>query len=182
MHPKYYLLKPANLCLLASVLLATHGCKVVNYSFTGTTIDPAVYKTISVNTFYNNAGNGPANLAQTFSERMRDYYQNNSALRIVGNGTGDLHFEGAIVGYDLSPVAPTGDQGTQVQASLSRLTIRVQVKFVNTQDEEQSFDTQFSAYEDFPQSQTLTQVESGLIPVITERIILDVFNRSVANW
>lgn len=182
MQPKYYLLKLRNLCLFAAVLLTAGGCRVVRYSFTGTSIDPDVYKTISVNMFFNNAGNGPANLAQRFSEQMRDYYQNNSSLRIVGNGTGDLHFEGAIVGYELSPVAPTGDQGTQVQASLSRLTIRVQVKFVNTKDEEQNFDQPFSAYEDFPQAQTLSQVEASLIPVITERIILDVFNRSVANW
>ncbi len=179
MFSRYYLLKALNLCLFLSLLLHSTGCSV--YSFTGTSMDFSKIKTISVNNFYNNAGTGPANLAQTFTERMRDYYQSNTPLKIV-TGNSDLHIEGAIIGYDVTPVAPTGNQGTQVQASLNRLTMRVQVKYVNTQNEEENFDQAFVAYEDFPQNRTLSQVERELITVISDRIVFDVFNRSVANW
>ncbi|MDJ1472953.1 LptE family protein [Cytophagaceae bacterium DM2B3-1] len=165
--------------LTTLILVPLNGCKI--YSFSGTTMDFTKVKTISINVFYNNAGNGPANMAQTFTERMRDYYQNNTPLKIVTT-TSDLHIEGSIVGYEVTPVAPTGNQGTQVQASLQRLTMRVQVKYVNNQDEEQNFDQQFSAYEDFAQGTSLSQVESSLITTISDRIVYDVFNKSVANW
>ena len=171
--------RPVHVILLVFFAVASHGCRI--YSFTGSSIDFSEYKTLSVANFYNNAGTGPANLSQTFTEQMRDYFQNNTPLKIVGSN-GNLHLEGAIVGYDVSPVAPTGNQGTQVQASLNRLTIRVQVKYVDSKDETKNFDQPFVAYEDFPQNRTLSQVERDLIPVISERIIFDVFNRSVANW
>jgi len=174
-----YPFRSLNVSLLVLAALLLNGCKT--YSFTGTSIDFSKIKTLSINNFYNNAGTGPANLAQTFTERMRDYFQSNTPLNIV-NSNSDLHIEGAITGYDVTPVAPTGNEGTQVQASLNRLTIRVQVKYINNQNEEENFDQPFTAYEDFPQNRTLSQVENELITVISDRIVYDVFNRSVANW
>ncbi len=179
MLPKPYRFQLLTVALFFSIFALFSGCKI--YSLTGTTLDFSKIKTISINNFYNNAGTGPANLAQTFTERMRDYFQNNTPLKIV-TGNSDLHIEGSIVGYDVTPVAPTGNQGTQVQASLNRLTIRVQVKYINNTNEDENFDQTFTAYEDFAQSRTLSQVESSLIPTISDRIVYDVFNRSVANW
>ncbi len=181
MPSKHSILKATNLSLVAVLLLLLGSCKSVNYSFTGTSLDFTKIRTISINNFYNNAGTGPANLAQTFTERMRDYYQSNTPLKIVTTNS-DLHLEGSITGYDVTPVAPTGNTGTQVQASLNRLTIRVQVKYINNQNEEENFDQSFTAYEDFPQSSTLSQVERELIITISDRIVFDIFNKSVANW
>jgi hypothetical protein len=161
-----------NLFLL--VLLLPTGCGV--YSFTGISLSPEI-KSIAISNFYNNAGNGPANLSQTLTEELRDYYQSNSPLSIT-SPDGDLVVSGTIMGYDVTPVAPSGD----AQASLNRLTIRVQVKFVNNLDETKNFESQFSHYADFPQEQTLSQVEAGLIDVIFERIVYDVFNKTVADW
>ncbi len=162
-----------NIFVLLLLFLPT-SCGV--YSFTGINLDPRI-KTVAITNFYNNSGGGPANLSQTFTERMKDYYQNNSPLKIA-NQDGDLLLEGSIVGYDLIPVAPTADQ----QASLNRLTIRVQVKFTNTVDETKNFDSQFSFYSDFPQTETLSSAEGRLIDIIFEQIIYDVFNKSVADW
>jgi hypothetical protein len=58
----------------------------------------------------------------------------------------------------------------------------VQVKFVNNFDETKNFESQFAAYEDFAQNRTLSQVETELITVIFDRIIYDVFNKTVADW
>jgi hypothetical protein len=160
--------------ILLLVLLLPTGCGV--YSFTGINLSPDI-KSIAINNFYNNAGNGPANLSQTFTEELRDYYQGNSPLSIT-SPDGDLVVSGTIIGYDVTPVAPSGD----ALASLNRLTIRVQVKFVNNADETKNFDSQFSHYADFPQEQTLSQVEAGLIDVIFERLVYDIFNKTVADW
>jgi hypothetical protein len=156
------------------VLLLPTGCGV--YSFTGINLDPNI-KSIAISNFYNNAGNGPANLSQTFTEELRDYYQGNSPLSVT-SPDGDLVVSGTIIGYDVTPVAPSGD----AQASLNRLTIRVQVKFVNNADESKNFDSQFSHYADFQQEQTLSQVEAQLVDVIFERLVYDIFNKTVADW
>jgi hypothetical protein len=160
--------------IISLVLLLPTGCGV--YSFTGINLDPNV-KSIAIANFYNNAGNGPANLSQTFTEELRDYYQGNSPLSIT-SPDGDLLVSGTIVGYDVTPVAPSGD----ALASLNRLTIRVQVKFVNNADDSKNFESQFSHYADFPQEQTLSQVEGQLIDVIFERLVYDIFNKTVADW
>lgn len=167
-----------NILFLFFIFIGSAGCKVVNYSFTGTTIRPDI-KTISVANFINNSGGGPANISQNFTERLKEYYQQNSTLKIAPpNGSADLQLDGAITGYELTPIAPTQGQF----ASLNRLTVRVQVKFVNTKDETESFDAPFSFYADFPQERTLTAVENELLTVIFDQIVLDIFNKSVANW
>ncbi len=167
---------------LVLLVFLFNGCGI--YSFTGTTLAPDI-RTISVANFYNNSGGGPANLSQTLTESIKEYYIRNSTLKIAPAGAdADLYLEGTITGYDVTPIAPTSPSSdTQTPlASLNRLTVRVQVKFVHSKDDTQSFDSAFSAYEDFPQDRTLTQVENEKIPIIFERIVFDVFNKSVANW
>ena len=150
------------------------GCGV--YSFTGTSISPDV-KTISIQNFVNVSGGGPANLQQTFSEKTRDYFQRNTRLAIVQQG-GDLQIDGSIVGYDLSPLPPSSND----QASQTRLTMRVKVAYTNTRDEQQNFDETFSFYADYPSNASLTVVEGDLLNTISDQIILQIFNKSVANW
>ena len=161
-------------------LLALSACKI--YSFSGASIGPGI-KNISIANFNNEAAGGPVNMSQTLTEKLKEYFQSNSALKIVNND-GQLTLEGTIVGYQLSPVAVTAqpDPSRPDQAALNRLTIRVKARFVNTQDEEQNYDQEFQFYQDFPQNQSLTDVEGRLVPVILDQIVLDIFNRSVANW
>ena len=159
----------------AAVVLT--GC-AMSYSFTGA--DTGNARTIQIRTLLDNVGTGPSNLAINFSESLREFYQRNTSLGLLLDEPGDLQLEGEIIGYELTPVAPQG--GNDESAALNRLTMRVTVNYVNTLDEEKSFESQFSAYEDFPQSQDLAAVEQGLIEVLSERIILDIFNKSVANW
>ncbi|MEQ8360368.1 MAG: LptE family protein [Cytophagales bacterium] len=157
------------------LLLTVNGCGV--YSFTGTNISPDV-KTISVATFYNESGNGPASISQTFSEGLRDFYQSNTNLELV-NSNGDLQIEGRISYYAVDNVAPTGDE----LAALNRLRIKVRINYINTKDETQSFENkQFTFFEDFDQQTTLQSVEDELIENISEQIFLDIFTETVASW
>jgi hypothetical protein len=86
--------------------------------------------------------------------------------------------EGNITGYELLAVAPTA----QDQAGVNRLQITVTVRFYNNKDETKNFEQPFSFYQDFPQNQTLSQNESRIVPIILDQIVLDVFNKTAADW
>jgi hypothetical protein len=166
--------------LVFALILLTPLSSCGVYSLNGANIGNA--KNIFVANFINEVGAGPANMSQTLTEKLKEYYQQNSALKI-SNTEGDMLLQGSIVGYNLTPVAVQAQQPNQIdQAALNRLTVRVKAKFVNTLDEEQNFDTEFSFYQDFPQNQTLTDVEGQLVPRILDQIVMDIFQRSVANW
>jgi len=167
-----------SLPLLALCFLVS-GCKI--YSFTGTNIDPAV-KTISIQTFQNNANNGPSFLAQRFTEEMKDYFQRNTTLKLVPRD-GDLQFEGQIIAYDFAPAAIQRENGLD-QAGVNRLTIQVRIRFTNTKDEKQDFEQVFQSNGDFPASQDVASINNDPTSLkrITTNIITDAFNKSVANW
>ena len=164
--------------LLLFLLAFISGCGV--YSFTGTSISA---ETMSVLNFYNEADQGPPNMSQTFSDKMRDYFQSNTNLTLI-QAEGELQFEGTVVGYRLSPVAPTssGDPDVGDVAALTRLTITVKVVYINILDDEFDFDRTFSFYADYKNDLALTTVEDQLLEEIFDQIILDIFNASVANW
>lgn len=159
--------------------LVLSACGV--YSFTGASISPDT-KTISVLNFVDRSAASPPFLAQSFSEKTREYYQRNTNLTVVPR-EGDLNIEGTITQYALSPIAPTSTgAGGLERASQTRLTIAVKVKFTNAKNKEQNFDQPFSFYADYDQSKSLATVERELIDIISDQIILDIFNKSVANW
>lgn len=154
--------------------LVLFGCGA--YSFTGTSLSPDI-KTISVDLFADKTGTGPPDLSQTFSEKTREYYQNNTKLSLVPYD-GDLQLSGAIIRYDVTPIAATANE----VASKSRLTITVAVEYANMVEDDKDFKKDFSFYAEFDQSENLANVEQGLIDQITDQIILEIFNATVADW
>ena len=83
------------------------------------------------------------------------------------------------------PVAPLPREMTSKAdvAGSTRLTIRVQVDFTNTLNEEEDFSRSFSFYDDFDsRTSNLTAEEDQLIDTIFDQIIFDIFNATVANW
>ncbi|MDP2424436.1 MAG: LptE family protein [Bacteroidales bacterium] len=163
------------LYLLAAISMAwMAGCGV--YSFTGASVPPEA-KTISIQTFRNNAPLIQPSLSQTFSDALRDKFMSQTSLSMVQRA-GDLAIEGAITDYSTQPIAITGDQ----TAALNRLTITVKVKFTNRFDEKQGFEENFSRFEDYASNLALSAVEEGLIAQITEALVQDIFNRAVVNW
>jgi len=169
-------------CLIA-VLFAGQSCGV--YSLSGISIDYSKVQTISIETFYDETAGAPPNIAQRFSEELRDYYQQNTQLTLQ-DADGHLQLSGSIVDYRFSPIAPTAsnDPNQPDVAQGERLTITVSVTYINTVDSEQSFENKrFSFYRDYnPSTQQLSQVENTLIDEIFEQVIQDIFNATVANW
>ena len=151
------------------------------YSMTGST---TTAETITVTEFYNNADLGPANMGQVLTNDIKNYFIQNSSLRVVPE-EGELQLEGEITDFRLTPIAPTstGDPNEITSASSTRLTITVRATYINTLDEKMSFkDKSFSFYKDFPNELNLSDVEEQYTRQIFERIINDIFNASVANW
>lgn len=159
---------------LLGILFLFSGCKV--YNFTGSSISPDI-KTIAISNFTNDAGQGPPRMAQNFTEKLKDYYASNTNLRIVKSNA-DLYLEGAIVSYLLSPLAPTGAE----TASQNRLTINVKYKYENTKDTTQTVSQTASQYADFPQNVSFSSVENDKIEEIFEKLLLDIFQKTTANW
>lgn len=163
-------------CLYIVVLLALvcQGCGF--YSFSGASI-PAEAKTVSVQYFQNIAPLINPTLSTQFTMALRDAVINQTSLDIV-ESDGDLAFEGEITDYRTSPVAITAGQ----TAALNRLTITVNVRFVNVYDETKNFETKFSNYVDYPSDQELNSVQESLTSTIIEALVEDVFNKALVNW
>jgi Lipopolysaccharide-assembly len=141
-------------------------------------------ETIQIEPFFNNTDLGPANLGPNFTNRLKDYYQRNSSLRVVQE-SGQLQIEGTITDYRLSPVAPVSSGNTNLPdaAAFTRLTITVKANYVDNDKPENSFkDKTFSFYADFPNSQDLVAVQESLERKIFEQIMLDIFNATIATW
>lgn len=166
--------------LILLTLLATGLLTACSFSFTGAALAPDV-KTFSVETFPNYADTGPAGLSQTFTEDFRDYFQRNSSLKLDPSGNGDLQFSGSITGYTVTPTNAISQNG-QETAGANRLTITVQVRYVNTKDPKQNFEQSFSQYRDFEASRSAGSLDDAFISQLTDRLLLDIFTRSLANW
>ncbi|MCB0410299.1 MAG: LptE family protein [Flavobacteriales bacterium] len=157
------------------VLISFSGCKV-NYSFTGASI-PEDVKTVSVKTFQNYAPLANPNYAQNFTEALKDIFLAQTSLALVA-ANGDLQFEGEITDYKITSVAIQGNE----TAALNRLSITVKVRFTNTKDKLQDFESSFTRFSDYSSSQSLTSVEEDLLKDINSQLTQDIFNRSVSNW
>jgi len=164
-----------SLLLIFSASLAFHGCKV-SYSFSGVNISPEV-QTYSVQYFQNRAPIVQAQLSQLFTDALIDRIEANTGLTMT-TGTGDVSFSGEIRNYQTRPTAITG----QETAARNRLTISVRVKYVNNENPELDYDSEFSRYEDYDASLNLSDVEDELIEIIVGYLIDDIFNQAFVNW
>ncbi|HYW97276.1 MAG TPA: LptE family protein [Bacteroidales bacterium] len=160
---------------LLSSLLFIESCKV-SYSLSGVNLPPEI-KTYSVAYFPNRAPVVQATLSQKFTDALKDKITGQTNLDLV-NGVGDVDFSGEIKNYRTSPTAITGDE----VAALNRLTITVRVKFTNNINPDDSFDTSFSRYEDYPSDTNLADVEDDLIDQIVDQLVEDIFNKAFVNW
>lgn len=159
-------------------LIFLMGCGI--YSFTGKG-DIGDAETIQIDFFPNQAPLIEPSLSQRFTQDLQDLFTRQTNLTLVRVG-GDLHFEGEIVDYRITPMSATSNQGVQ-SAAQNRLTVVVNVRYSNKKKEEDDFERQFSFYSDYGAAQQLTGavLEAALDEIFT-RIQQDIFNASVAKW
>ena len=155
------------------------GCG--NYSFTGASI-PEGTESFQVNFFENEAGNSMGSifepgLDRDFTIALQNILQNQTNLQLLSSDA-DLIYEGEIKEYRVSPMTSTSN----LQASQNRLSVGVNVRFINLKKEEDNFERKFSFYFDYPAETQLLNVKSEAHDIIFERITQDIFNASLAKW
>ena len=160
--------------LILFICLTTLGCKV-NYSFTGITETP---DTFQVNFFPNNADLIEPGLDQLFKNRLENLIVNQTSAQLTTSG-GEVIYEGEIIEYRIAPMTATA----QNTAAQNRLTISVNVRYINTKDEEKDFETRFSFFYDYPANdQLIGSLKDTAHEEIFDRITQDILNASLADW
>ena len=159
-------------------LFMLSGCSV--YNFTGA--KPVDAQTFQVNFFHNNADLIEPGIDRTFTLTLQDLIMNQTNLNLVPNG-GELVYEGEITDYRTTPMSATAATNGELGAAQNRLSIRVNVRFINKKKEADDFEKSFEFYYDFSGQQLPSgTVLNDAIKTIFERITQDIFNESLAKW
>jgi hypothetical protein len=168
-------MKVAKYISLIGLIFTILGCGA--YSFTGASISSNT-KTFQVNYFQNSAILVEPGLDRDFTNALTDLLLNQTNLDLV-KSNGDLVYEGEITEYRISPTTATA----QNTAAQNRLTISVNVRFYDKNDEESDFERKFSFFFDYEgSSQLVGSQKDTAVEEIFERITQDIFNASLAKW
>lgn len=167
------------ICLILLIQLNFIGCGI--YSFTGTSI-PAGANTFQVNYFQNEAGSRPGSIVEPgldrdFTLALQDIILGQTNLSLVKAG-GDLLYEGEITQYSITPMTSTAN----LTAAQNRLTMSVNLRYFNANNEEDDFEQKFSFFYDFPAEAQLYDIQSQAHEIIFERITQDIYNATLAKW
>ena len=90
----------------------------------------------------------------------------------------DIEISGKVTSYYTSPVSIQSDE----LPAMNRLTIGLEVSVINNKDEKQSFEKNFSQFEDYDASLDLSTVEDELLELINEKLAQDILNQLSSNW
>ena len=167
----------AVLVALAGLVFVIYSCKISIGLAPISSIDYNKVKTISIADFQNRAEYVYAPLAIEFNQKLKDMFIQQTKLRLVDSG-GDLELDGEITGYNQynESVDASG------YSSKVKLTLTVNVRYVNNTNHEEDFEQQFSAFQTYDSGQLLTDVQDGLISLMVKDITEQIFNATVANW
>lgn len=156
------------------------SCGVYSFSGVATTAE-----TITINPFFNDALGGPPDMSQRFTNALQDYFLRNTSLTLVP-ANGDILIEGVLVEYMLTPLGASQETVNDRQVDVAadtKLTISVTVSYINTKDDQFNFETRrFTQFEPFSNEQNFTAIEDRLLEEIFEKLNIDIFNATVANW
>lgn len=164
-------------CALAfavASLLSLTGC--ISYTFTGTSINYDIIKSIQIDNVPNRAPYGWAPMEAMFNNKLRDLYANQTRLKQVKRG-GDLRLSGEITGYDQFNKSISAD-GSSAQVQLK---MTVNIRFTNTKTN-QNWERQFSATSQYDSSRQLTAVQEQLVTEMVRDICEQIFSATVADW
>jgi hypothetical protein len=156
------------------LIVALQGCKI--YSFTGAKV-PSDIKTVQIDLFHNRAGNGPALLSQTFTDRLKNKFIVEANLQ-QASFNGDLHLKGYISEFVYTNQAPTAG----VSSSLTRLTITVYVEFENNKDEKDRWQKTFHSFAEVPSTENIFTVENRMIDEIIRQLVDNIFLEALVKW
>lgn len=170
-NTQYVLTMMTVLTFLISVVSCT-----VSYSFTGTSISPDV-KTFTINEFTARNPDVNSTYPEEVMEALRQKFIKQTKLSATQEDA-DLEFEGSITGWDIKAMSIKDES----QEATNRFTVTMQIKFTDNKNHDNDFETSFSAFYDFSTDTNFADIESTMLEAITEEIVDNIFNKSVANW
>ena len=149
----------------------------VSYKFNGSSINYDKVKTISIENFPIKSEYVYAPLATRFNEDLKDIFVRQTRLQLVKRNA-DLEIDGEIVGYNQYNQSVQADG----YSSETKLTLTVNVRFVNNTNHTEDFEQQFTAFRVYPSNQLLSAVQDTYIAEMSKEITDQNFNATVANW
>jgi hypothetical protein len=160
---------------LAMITMGFYACTVA-YSTSGADI-PASATTFSVRTFQIATPMASPLYGQLLTEGLKDLMLTQTRLDLVDR-KGDLQYEGVVTGYLTGNAAVSGNE----QTTINRLTVTVNVTYVNTIEREKNFEKAFTRWADFPSNTDFNDVEQALITEINDQLTQDIFDASLGAW
>ena len=151
------------------------GCSV-RFTLNGASV-PSDLKTYTVQYFENRAPLINPLLSQSFTESLKGRIAQESRLELI-DVDADVDFSGQITGYNVRPMAIQAD----AVSALTRLTIKVKVKYKNFKSPKDNWESTFSGFQDYPSEQNLNEVEAELSQLIIDQITEDIFNKAFSDW
>lgn len=169
-------MKRAQFLLYIIALTLLTACYLPKYSFTGTSIDYELIKTIQIDKIVNRAPYGWAPMEAMFNTKLQDKYVNQTRLKQVKRN-GDLHVSGEITGYDQYNKGISAEgYSSQVQ-----LKMTVNIRFENPKKNTQ-WERQFTATTQYNSTQQLSAVQERLVTEMIEDLADQIFNATVSDW
>jgi len=159
------------ICLLS---LFVSGCGI--YSFSGASI-PDAAETISVSYIENEAELIQPNLSNNVTESLITKCLTETNLTPKEKDA-DIKFSGTIKKYTLEPISIQNNE----TAAQNRLTISLEITYINTLDGSQNFNKVFTHYADFNSNENFSEIEESLNNTIIINLIDDIFNDALVNW
>lgn len=160
-----------------SILLVfvSESCSV-KYGLSGINI-PQDVKTVSVSFFQNEANIVNPQLSQLFTETLKDKFQNETSLTLVGSG-GDYAFSGKISKYAIIGI----DIQDNTNSNSSKFVMGIDVKFESPNHKDLNFDNYFESNEVFDASLAFESVETQMMERVVNEIVQDIFNKTALKW
>lgn len=168
--------KITRVSLLFALPMAIVACSV-SYKFNGASINYDKVKSISIADFPIKSDYVYAPLATRFNEDLKDIFVRQTRLQLLKRNA-DMEIEGEIVGYNQYNQSVQGDG----YSSETKLTLTVNVRFVNNTNHKEDFERQFTAFRVYSSNQLLTAVQDTYIAEMSKEITDQIFNATVANW
>lgn len=162
---------------LVGLVCVVYSCRISMGLAPISSIDYSKVKTITIAEFPNRAEYVYAPMTTEFNQKLKDMFIQQTRLQLV-NANGDLEIDGEITGYNQYNEAVAADG----ISSKVKLTMTVNVRYVNNTNHEEDFEQQFSAFQTYDSSLLLTDVQDDLISKMIKDITEQIFNSTVANW
>lgn len=168
----------------AMIILVTFTACTLNlglfeagYRFNGSNIDYSKTKTIQIEEFPIRASYVWGPMAGIFNNKLKDEFASHTRLQQVKRN-GDLKIEGEISQYQQRNKSVSAEGSS----AMVELTMTVNVRFTNNVKHEEDFERSFSSSKSYDSRLSLNSVQDQLVTEMTEDIVDQIFNATVANW